>query len=55
MKSSLIVVFAVTVLSNVYAQDDSPVGLWKTIDDNTGKPKACLRITETNGEFRGQD
>ena len=25
----------------------SPVGLWKTIDDETGKPKAIVQISET--------
>ena len=32
----------------------SPVGLWKTIDDETGKPKSLVRIVEANGEFRGK-
>ena len=36
------------------AQDVSPVGLWKNIDDVTGKPKALIRITENKGEVRGQ-
>jgi uncharacterized protein (DUF2147 family) len=27
---------------------NSPVGLWKTIDDNTGKPRSLVRITQTN-------
>jgi uncharacterized protein (DUF2147 family) len=36
------------------AQDAaSPVGLWKNIDDITGKPKALIRITEDKGELRG--
>jgi len=34
--------------------DGSPVGLWKTIDDATGKPKALVRITENNGELSGK-
>lgn len=25
----------------------SPIGLWKTIDDTTGKPKAIIQISET--------
>lgn len=37
-----------------WAQDASPVGLWKNIDDATGKPKALIRITENKGEVRGQ-
>lgn len=32
----------------------SPTGLWKTIDDETGKPKSLLRISENNGEFRAR-
>lgn len=36
------------------AQNNSPVGLWKTIDDETGKPKALVRITEENGALQGK-
>ena len=37
-----------------YAVDvASPVGVWRTIDDKTGKEKSLVRITEVNGEFRG--
>ena len=36
------------------AQTASPVGLWKTIDDETGKPKALVRITEENGALQGK-
>ena len=37
-----------------YAADaSSPVGVWRTIDDKTGKEKSLVRITEINGEFRG--
>ncbi|QAU35747.1 DUF2147 domain-containing protein [Janthinobacterium sp. 17J80-10] len=32
----------------------SPAGLWKTIDDETGKPRALVRISESGGEFRGK-
>lgn len=38
-----------------FAQDiNSPVGLWKNIDDPSGKSKALIRITESNGELRGK-
>lgn len=37
-----------------WAQDTSPVGLWKTIDDASGKPSALIRITENNGELQGR-
>jgi uncharacterized protein (DUF2147 family) len=32
----------------------SPVGLWKTIDDKTGKERALVRITESGGVFTGK-
>lgn len=37
-----------------FADDGSPVGLWKNIDDVSGKPKALIRITEVNGSLQGQ-
>lgn len=37
-----------------FAADDSPVGLWKNIDDTTGKPKALIRISESNGVLEGK-
>ena len=36
------------------AQNTSPIGLWKTVDDETGKPKALVRITEENGALQGK-
>ncbi|HEU4777248.1 MAG TPA: DUF2147 domain-containing protein [Telluria sp.] len=56
MKSAVCAVL-VTVLSALVpasAQDASPVGLWKNIDDVSGKPKALIRISEDKGELRGQ-
>jgi uncharacterized protein (DUF2147 family) len=35
------------------SQSDSPVGLWITLDDSSGKPEARVRIDERNGEFFG--
>lgn len=32
----------------------SPVGLWKTIDDETGKPKSMVRIISRDGELSGR-
>ncbi|WP_137920189.1 DUF2147 domain-containing protein [Hydrogenophaga sp. 2FB] len=31
----------------------SPVGLWKTVDDDTKKEKSLVRIKETNGVYSG--
>lgn len=36
------------------AQENSPVGLWKSIDDTSGKPTALIRITEQQGELQGK-
>jgi len=33
---------------------DSPVGLWKNIDDETQKAKALIRITEKDGAISGR-
>jgi len=37
-----------------WADDASPVGLWKNIDDVTGKPRVLVRITQSNGTLQGQ-
>jgi uncharacterized protein (DUF2147 family) len=37
-----------------WAQNASPAGVWKTIDDETGKPKSLVRITEENGVLSGK-
>lgn len=39
--------------SSAFAQN-SPVGLWKTIDDKTGKVKSLVRISESGGELQGK-
>ena len=46
---------AAAVLTSLaaWAQEACPVGLWKNIDDKTGKPKALIRITEGDGELKG--
>ena len=36
------------------ANDTSPLGLWKTFDDKTGKPKGIVRIYEDNGALFGK-
>lgn len=32
----------------------TPVGLWKTVDDETGKVKSLVRITESGGAMSGR-
>lgn len=46
---ALAILFLSTHLS--LAATDTPVGLWQTIDDQSGKPRSLIRITESNGEY----
>ena len=39
--------------TTAYAQT-TPAGLWKTIDDESGRPKALVRIHEDNSYFIGR-
>jgi uncharacterized protein (DUF2147 family) len=43
----------VLVSSNLFAAA-SPLGLWKTIDDATGKPKSVVSIWNDNGKLYGK-
>lgn len=54
MRRLAITAAALALCSAAYAQEASPVGVWKTIDDQTGKPKSLVRISEANGEYRGK-
>jgi uncharacterized protein (DUF2147 family) len=39
---------------SVLAADPSATGLWRTIDDSTGKPRGLVRITEVSGQYQGK-
>ena len=54
MKFLAFIAAAALTISPAFADDSSPVGLWKNIDDVSGKPKALIRITEANGTLSGQ-
>ncbi|MGO7906437.1 DUF2147 domain-containing protein [Rhizobium leguminosarum] len=44
-----------TLISSVaWADNTSPVGLWRNVDDVSGKPRALVRITESNGALQGR-
>jgi uncharacterized protein (DUF2147 family) len=45
---------AATLFSATSHAQQSPVGLWKNIDDESGKPKALIRITESGGVLSGK-
>jgi uncharacterized protein (DUF2147 family) len=48
------VLAAAMSLPSAWADETSPVGLWKNVDDVTGKPKAMIRITEEQGALVGR-
>lgn len=49
-----IIFFSVLFLFSPFSlAQDSPVGLWKTIDDKTNQPRSIVRIIEENGEYQG--
>ena len=41
-------------LSSASAKDSSITGLWKTIDDETGKKKSIVEIYEQDGKYFGK-
>ena len=41
-------------LAPLHANEPSPAGLWKTIDDNSGQVKGLVRIREINSRFEGK-
>jgi uncharacterized protein (DUF2147 family) len=45
---------AVLMSSEAWADNASPVGLWKNVDDVSGKPRALIRVTESNGTLQGK-
>ena len=47
---SLLLCF-LTAFSYFAHADNSPVGLWKTVDDATNKPRSLIRISDKNGEL----
>jgi uncharacterized protein (DUF2147 family) len=49
-----IVAFALALAGLSASAQTTPVGLWKTIDDETKKEKSLVRITEAGGAFSGK-
>jgi len=42
------------MLALAQADGGSPIGLWRTIDDHTGKPRALVRLFEKDGRIFGR-
>jgi uncharacterized protein (DUF2147 family) len=54
MKLIAFLITAALSIAPAFADDTSAVGLWKNIDDVSGKPKALIRITESDGALQGK-
>ncbi|MFT6767366.1 MAG: hypothetical protein ACJA1Y_001406 [Burkholderiaceae bacterium] len=53
MFAGLALVGAVALLPQVTAAQTTPVGVWKSIDDETGKEKSLIRVVEAGGVLVG--
>ncbi len=55
-KLILALCFAGIFFSNVAyaAANDSPVGFWRTVDEQTQKPNSIVEITRENGRYDGK-
>jgi len=51
---SLVLAIVVLAAITVNAAEPSPVGLWRTIDDQTGQPKGLVRIRAVDGQLEGK-
>ena len=54
MSPQKMMICLVFLFYSAFSFSDSPIGLWTTIDDDTGKPKSVVEITETNGTLTGK-
>ena len=52
--SSTLLASTLLILPVDAADLSSPIGLWKTIDDNSGKPRGLVRIELINGQYQGK-
>jgi uncharacterized protein (DUF2147 family) len=54
MVKTCVWMIAMAAASAAAAAQSSPVGLWQTIDDSTGKPRAEVRISDAAGVLTGR-
>jgi uncharacterized protein (DUF2147 family) len=50
---ALFLLFSIFILPSL-AQQGTPVGKWKTVDDNSGKTKSVVEIYEKGGKLHGK-
>lgn len=54
MKKYILSLAALLFSTLFYAQNQSVLGRWRTIDDETGKPKSIIEIYEKSGKVYGK-
>ncbi len=54
LQKSLFAFFFIVGMMQGYSQDDRVLGLWKTIDDNTGEAKSIVEIYSRDGMVYGK-
>ncbi len=54
MKPHAFVALVLAATSFAAVAQESAAGAWRTIDDNTGKARSIIRITEANGVLSGK-
>lgn len=47
----LLIAIGLATISAHALANDNPVGLWRTIDDKSGKEKSLVRVSESNGQL----
>lgn len=51
---SILAISVAFLFQQAFAAELSPFGTWKTIDDETGKPKSIVELWEDKGELKGR-
>lgn len=54
MKKGILYIIVLLFSTIFYAQNQTVIGKWKTIDDETGKPKSIVEIYEKSGKIYGK-
>ena len=52
MRIRILLLIALGLISTLAAATENPVGLWRTIDDKSGKEKSLVRVVESNGQLQ---
>ena len=54
MKNNILIIATLFFTTIFYSQNQTVVGKWKTIDDETGKAKSVVEIYEKSGKMYGK-